>query len=235
MNIANKLGTCSKCLAIGSALILMGILAGRATAQSVVKVSGGDGLANVGVTDPRELVGHAVQLRRRGVTTTTFGVGADFDEQLLNSLAEGGGGNFYFIEEARQIPAFFKGELGELLTVVAERVTVTLTLPPGVRGELLNDYPVERAGKTFTVELGNLSAGDEKSVLFELTGRAGIGGAELPLIMAVRYRRAGDGGEVVAEAPPAALRYAPTAAAEAEQPDLGVIESAGRCFFRNGR
>ena len=187
-----------------------------------------DGLANVGVTDPRELVGHAVQLRRRGVTTTTFGVGADFDEQLLNSLAEGGGGNFYFIEEARQIPAFFKGELGELLTVVAERVTVTLTLPPGVRGELLNDYPVERAGKTFTVELGNLSAGDEKYVLFELIGRAGIGGAELPLVLTVRYRRAGDGGEVVADAPPVALRYAPVAAAEAEQPDLGVIESAGR-------
>ena len=43
MNIANKLGTCSKCLAIGSALILMGILAGRATAQSVVKVSGTQG------------------------------------------------------------------------------------------------------------------------------------------------------------------------------------------------
>ena len=43
MNITNKLGTCSKCLAIGTTLILMGILAGRATAQSVVKVSGTQG------------------------------------------------------------------------------------------------------------------------------------------------------------------------------------------------
>ncbi len=86
-----------------------------------------DGLANVGLTDPHELIGHAVELRRRGVTTTTFGVGADFDEQLLRGLSEGGGGNFYFIERAAQIPDFFAGELGELLTVYAEGATLTLT------------------------------------------------------------------------------------------------------------
>src|SRR4051794_28150880 len=61
-----------------------------------------DGLANVGITDPHELIGHATELRRRGVTTTAFGVGADFDEQLLRGMAEAGGGNFYFIERADQ-------------------------------------------------------------------------------------------------------------------------------------
>ncbi|MEJ7695557.1 MAG: hypothetical protein WKF78_02630 [Candidatus Limnocylindrales bacterium] len=42
-----------------------------------------DGLANVGITDAAELANHAGELRARGVTTTTFGVGNDFDEALL--------------------------------------------------------------------------------------------------------------------------------------------------------
>ena len=57
-----------------------------------------DGLANVGMTDTSELQGHATELRRRGVSTSTFGVGADFDERLLQAMADAGGGHFYFIE-----------------------------------------------------------------------------------------------------------------------------------------
>jgi Ca-activated chloride channel family protein len=47
-----------------------------------------DGLANVGMTDPAELTHHAQELRRRGVGTTTLGVGLDFDEDLLSGMAE---------------------------------------------------------------------------------------------------------------------------------------------------
>ena len=46
-----------------------------------------DGLANVGITDRDELARHAGELRARGVSTTTFGVGEDFDEVLLQAMA----------------------------------------------------------------------------------------------------------------------------------------------------
>ena len=62
-----------------------------------------DGLANVGMTDSSELQGHAAELRRRGVSTSTFGVGADFDERLLQAMADAGGGHFYFVESAAHI------------------------------------------------------------------------------------------------------------------------------------
>jgi Ca-activated chloride channel family protein len=55
-----------------------------------------DGLANVGITDPAVLAGHAARLRARGVATSTIGVGEDFDESLLQALADAGGGQFYF-------------------------------------------------------------------------------------------------------------------------------------------
>ena len=200
-----------------------------------------DGLANVGITDPRELTGHATELRRRGVTTSAFGVGADFDERLLGSLAEAGGGNFHFIEHARQIPDFFGGELGELLTVVAEGATVTLGLPAGVGATLLNDYPVTERGAVWpdlhreapaaqelTIEVGALSADEEKVLIVELDCAAGETGTDLPIAVGLRYHRSADGAARTIAAPPAALRYAPAAEAEAEGPDLTIIEAAGR-------
>ena len=62
-----------------------------------------DGLANAGETNPDTLAATAADLRRRGVVTSTFGVGADFDEQLMSRIASAGGGHFYFIEQAAQM------------------------------------------------------------------------------------------------------------------------------------
>ncbi|MEQ8661483.1 MAG: VWA domain-containing protein, partial [Gammaproteobacteria bacterium] len=44
-----------------------------------------DGLANRGTTDPDVLVRHATELRARGIVTSTFGIGNDFDEVLLGA------------------------------------------------------------------------------------------------------------------------------------------------------
>lgn len=136
-----------------------------------------DGLANLGITDPGELFTHAHELRQRGIGTTTLGVGLDFDETLLEGMAEAGGGNFQFIAEASLLHAFFERELQELLTIAATGLSVTLTLPHGVRAHLVTALPRERQGKRITVSPGDLPARDELDLVFRLQVAPGTIGA----------------------------------------------------------
>jgi Ca-activated chloride channel family protein len=134
-----------------------------------------DGLANVGILDPGVLGQHAGELRRRGIATTTVGVGQDFDEGLLSAMAEAGGGNFQYVAGPEGLRAFFAHELQELFSVAATGLTVTLVLPPGVDAELVSAFPLETRGNALEVAIGDLPAGDEIDLVFTL--RAGYGNA----------------------------------------------------------
>jgi Ca-activated chloride channel family protein len=124
-----------------------------------------DGLANRGVTDHQELASTAVRLRTEGVTTSTFGVGVDFDEQLLARLATEGGGHFYFIERPQQIPDFFASELGETLDIVARDAIFEISCAPAMRPTLVNELPAEQAEGRLRVRLGDLVADQEISLI----------------------------------------------------------------------
>jgi Ca-activated chloride channel homolog len=134
-----------------------------------------DGLANVGILDPAVLARHAGELQRRGIATTTVGVGQDFDEGLLSAMAEAGGGNFQYVANPDGLRAFFALELQELFSVTATGLTVTLVLPAGTDAELVSAFPLETHGNALDVAVGDLAAGDEIDLVF--TVRAGSGNA----------------------------------------------------------
>ena len=127
-----------------------------------------DGLANVGVTDPNVLADRAGQLRDTHVVTSTFGVGAGFDERLMASLARAGGGNYHYIEHARQIEDVLTSELGEALDVVARRAVLNLDLPAGVDAELMHDFRSEVSGRRMRIELNDLISGQDVSLIVKL-------------------------------------------------------------------
>ena len=129
-----------------------------------------DGLANHGIVDPDELSRHASALRARGVSTSTFGVGADFDERLLRDMAHEGGGNFYFIEGAAQIPEILTAELGEALEVTLPRASLVVHPAGEERVEVLNRFRHRRdAGRNeFHVELGDLVSAQELDVVLKV-------------------------------------------------------------------
>ena len=130
-----------------------------------------DGLANAGMTEPSGLLTAAEALRGRGIGTTTFGVGNDFDERLLRDIAHNGGGQFYFVGEPAQIPEMVTSELGEALQVVRRNAALQITLPPGAESELLNRYrTTHTAGDhALRVELGDLTSGQELTLVVRLT------------------------------------------------------------------
>ncbi|MBA2563834.1 MAG: VWA domain-containing protein [Gemmatimonadetes bacterium] len=127
-----------------------------------------DGLANVGITDRAELEHHAQELRRRGVATTTFGVGADFDEALLQAMAVAGGGHFYFIEHNRQIRDFITSELGEILEVVARDAELHVKAPAGVVIQPLSTGREHGRNGTWSLALGDLVSEQELDVVLRL-------------------------------------------------------------------
>ncbi|MBI5959145.1 MAG: VWA domain-containing protein, partial [Chloroflexi bacterium] len=91
-----------------------------------------DGLANEGVTDTARLEALARQKRSEGITTTTMGVGMDFNEDLLMRMAKEAGGAFYFIDNPDQAPNIFNEELNLMMSVVGQNLMITLILTPEV-------------------------------------------------------------------------------------------------------
>ncbi len=138
-----------------------------------------DGLANVGMTSPVELAAHAAELRARGVSTSTFGVGNDFDEGLLQSMADAGGGHFYFTASAAQIRDHITSEVGETLEVTARDVVIEVTAPGSVRVDSLSPFPVERRGGRTLVRLGDLVSGQVIRIVLRLTFDFGEVGREV--------------------------------------------------------
>jgi len=149
-----------------------------------------DGLANVGLTDADELAHHAEQLRARGIVTTTFGLGADFDEALLQSVATSGGGNFYFIEAAPQIRDFFASELGEALEIVAPCTRLELDVAPEVEVLALSAFSLARDGARVRVDLGDLVSDQQVEVVLQVRVPEADEGTAWPLSV----RLAGEGG-----------------------------------------
>ena len=141
-----------------------------------------DGLANRGITDSRDLTHHAGELRARGVATTTFGVGADFDERLLQAMAEAGAGNSYYLRDAGQISDFLESEIGEALEVVARGAALVVQLPEGATAEPLGRQRVRRSGSSIRIELEDL-----------------VSGQEVELVVAIRFPRGREGDHAVGQ------------------------------------
>ena len=128
-----------------------------------------DGLANVGITDPTQLLGLCRTACGAGITTTTIGFGADYDEKLLRGMADAGGANTYYIERPDQAADVFAEELEELLTLSAQTVSVEIRASEAVTlTAIRHQYPTTTLGSGCArLELGDLYAREPKSVLVE--------------------------------------------------------------------
>jgi Ca-activated chloride channel homolog len=106
-----------------------------------------DGQANAGIVDPTRLIGLAHHAAAARVSTTCIGFGAHYNEDLLESMAAAGAGNYWFVESNDQMAGIFGGEIEGLVALAAQNVEVEVRLThPRVAGvSFLQSYPMSHA------------------------------------------------------------------------------------------
>ncbi|HKR01470.1 MAG TPA: VWA domain-containing protein [Pyrinomonadaceae bacterium] len=139
-----------------------------------------DGLANEGLTNVDQIVSQVRGLADRGVSTSTVGIGDDFNEDLLIPMANAGGGNSWHVKTADDMQRIFAVELEGLIAQVAHTVTLGLVPADGVRlADALNDFEM---GETGRYKLPNLQAGSPLDVVVQLRVPEQVEGTRLRLL-----------------------------------------------------
>jgi len=128
-----------------------------------------DGHANEGVLDPTQLGAVAAQARTRSITTSTIGIGLDYDETLLAALAHGGQGGHAFALDGDAAAAAVAGEVAGLLSKTVQAASLTIRPAGDVDAiTVWNDLPAHAIQGGVVAELGDLWAGEERKVLLTL-------------------------------------------------------------------
>lgn len=134
--------------------------------RRVVLIS--DGLANVGPSSPLALGAVASQAAASGVTVTAIGVGLDYDEAVLGSVAARSGGRFYHLQEPMQMAAILESELQALTQTIARDVIIDVTPGPGVTFVGATGADLVSQGDQVRLRVGELLGGQPRPVVVSL-------------------------------------------------------------------
>jgi len=135
-----------------------------------------DGLVNEGIQDKKVIqnkTSEIYQLHR--VQVSAFGVGNDFDEELMKGIAEYGNGAYFFIEGADAIPAFVSFALKYTLETLASNAVVKVR---GINAGLVKKFYSEHHDLLKGARLGDLRADNVRTVLLQMEVRGDVTEAE---------------------------------------------------------
>lgn len=125
-----------------------------------------DGEASSGERDPERLAKHAATLASLGVSSSCFGVGAQFNEDLLCAMSEAGEGNFRYIPDALLASAAMSDELAGLTSQVGRKTRLRL-LPLAGCDSLAELNGLALDPNDGSITLANLISGRPIEILIE--------------------------------------------------------------------
>jgi Ca-activated chloride channel homolog len=147
----------------------------KGAVERVVLIS--DGQANEGIVHPDGLAQLAAETAQRGVSITTVGVGLDFDERVMTSIAVSGRGNYYFAENSFMLAQMFTAELDKLGATAATQVHLSVHAAPGVDVLEAYGYPMTRSGDSILIPVADLRSGETRKVVVRMRVNAATPGA----------------------------------------------------------
>lgn len=143
-----------------------------------------DGDFNVGISDFDSLKQMAVDKRKTGVSLTTLGFGVDnYNEHLMEQLADAGDGNYAYIDNLREARKVLVDQLGSTLAVVAKNVKLQVEFNPAQVSEyrLLGYENRALKREDFSndkVDAGEIGAGHTVTALYEIVPKGEKGWLE---------------------------------------------------------
>lgn len=133
-----------------------------------------DGDFNVGITDFDTLKGMVAEKRRTGISLTTLGYGSgNYNERLMEQLADAGDGNYSYIDGHKEAQKVIQRQLSSTLATVAQDVKIQVEFNPatvkeyrliGYENRLLKqeDFNNDR------VDAGDIGAGHSVTAMYEI-------------------------------------------------------------------
>lgn len=124
-----------------------------------------DGQTNEGLVDPARIAAQVADWQRKGVSTTTVGLGLHYNEDLLSEMAKAGCGSFYHVEDSSQIESYLALELQGMFRTFGQGVSLSVEGLGGV--ELLRVFNPLEGTPTAGFSLSDLIHGCPLEVLLE--------------------------------------------------------------------
>jgi len=123
-----------------------------------------DGLPNRGITNRGEVFALVDKIRTHDINVSSYGIGDDFDEDMMKGIGEHGGGDYFFIDTAEKIPILVSRGLSGLLSLIGTNAVLQLR---GVNGAIvkkifMHDNIVKGA------QLNDLRENDSRQILAEV-------------------------------------------------------------------
>jgi Ca-activated chloride channel family protein len=150
-----------------------------------------DGLANVGATDPDAIRDSVREYAEQGVLLTTVGFGMDFNDAMMETLANDGNGNYAYVDTLDEARRVFVENLTSTLQVIARDAKIQVEFNPDVVSQyrLLGYENRDVADADFRnddVDAGEVGAGDNVTALYEV--RLTQQGSGTALTAQIRYQ-----------------------------------------------
>jgi len=149
-----------------------------------------DGIANQGVTDPQRIAREALAYNQQGIYLSTIGLGLDFNDELLSTLAQQGRGAYHFVDSALEMDKVFRQEVEGLVERVANDVRVSLRTMPGVRLVSLTGYEGTPPQAGAEVRLQDMGSGNSQVLMVRLQVDPGLPGPRPLAVVTLRYEDA---------------------------------------------
>lgn len=143
-----------------------------------------DGIANVGVTEPKAIADNSVVFNDRGVDLSTIGVGLDLNKDLLRELAKSGRGLFHFVADAQDIDKVFSSEVQSLISPVAQNPNLTVDFGANLKLNHVYGYEPKTGDGKVEIKMDNLNSGATGVVLMRFRpGFTKIGAAPVKVTL----------------------------------------------------